>query len=102
MHRPDFGAADEGGLPRRAGGRVFDASTGMPEATPWTKLYWADAAMPLRTYTATLRTMPRSKHSNSGRAPVAAIASSMVLILDTGLSNSIGGQAQAPSSFIFR
>ncbi len=46
--------------------------------------------------------MPTSKHSNSGCVPVSRITSSMACTLDTGLSKTIGGQAQLPSSLIFR
>jgi hypothetical protein len=51
---------------------------------------------------ATERTMPTSKHSNSGRVPVSFITSRKACTFSTGLSNTIGGQAQRPSSFSFR
>ena len=50
----------------------------------------------------TERTMPTSKHSNSGCVPHSAITSRNFLTLSTGLSNTIGGQAQLPSSLILR
>ena len=46
--------------------------------------------------------MPRSKHSNSGSVPLAFIASRKAWILGTGLSKSIGGQAQLPSDLAFK
>ncbi len=46
--------------------------------------------------------MPTSKHSNSGSAPVSAITPRKAATFSTGLSNSIGGQAQRPSLRTFR
>ena len=73
-------------------------SAGMPDSTPITKLRsgWPRYS-PARRYISTQRTMPTSKHSNSGSAPVSAIASRKAFTFSTGLSNSIGGQAQRPS-----
>ena len=49
-----------------------------------------------------LRTMPVSKHSHSGTVPRRRMAASIVLILSTGLSNSIGFHAHAPSLLVRR
>ncbi len=50
----------------------------------------------------TLRTMPTSKHSNSGNASICCITCRKAATFSTGLSNSIGGQAQRPSLRTFR
>ena len=51
-------------------------SAGMPDSTPMTKLYCGlPLVMPFFTYMSTQRTMPVSKHSNSGLVPVLAITS---------------------------
>jgi hypothetical protein len=82
------------------------ASQGMPEATPMTRLYSgvpiSGLSMPFLRYIVTQRTMPTSKHSNSGWVPHSPITSRNCWTLDTGLSNTMGGQAQLPSSLIFR
>ena len=78
------------------------ASQGMPEATPITRLYSARPvvpwSMPALRYMPTERTMPTSKHSNSGCVPQAAITDRNCCTLATGLSNTMGGQAHWPSS----
>jgi len=58
--------------------------------------------MPFLRYMPTERTMPTSKHSNSGWVPHSAITSRNACTFPTGLSNTIGGQAQLPSSRILR
>ena len=48
----------------------------MPEATPITKLYSSGPEyMPVWPYMPTQRTMPTSKHSNSGMVPASFITS---------------------------
>ena len=48
----------------------------MPDSTPMTKLYFGRPLnMPFFAYMPTQRTMPTSKHSNSGWVPVSAITS---------------------------
>jgi len=58
--------------------------------------------MPAFWYISTERTMPTSKHSNSGRVPHSFITAIMAVTLSTWLSNSMGGQAHWPLSLIFR
>ena len=82
------------------------ASQGMPEATPITRLYsgrpMEGLSMPFLMYMVTERTMPTSKHSNSGCVPHSSITSRNCCTLATGLSNTMGGQAQVPSSLSLR
>ena len=82
------------------------ASQGMPDATPITRLYSgrpiSGLSMPFLMNIPTARTMPTSKHSNSGCVPHSAITSRNCCTLDTGLSNTMGGQAHWPSSLILR
>jgi hypothetical protein len=82
MERPDLRAADRGDLPGRAGNNELprmgsrSGSAGMPDSTPMTKLYRGGPAnMPFLAYMPTQRTMPTSKHSNSGCVPVSRITS---------------------------
>jgi hypothetical protein len=75
----------------------------MPDSTPMTKLYFGGRLWPqLRAMAAAVRTMPMSKHSNSGSIVWARIAPRNLRILSTELSNRIGGQAQDPSARVFR
>lgn len=75
----------------------------MPDSTPITKLYSSGPVhMPTSAYICTLRTMPTSKHSNSGGVPVSFITSRYAATFAGGLSKIIGGHAQRPSERVFR
>ena len=75
----------------------------MPEATPITKLYSSGPEyIPVCRYMPTQRTMPTSKHSNSGIVPASFITSRKSCTFSTELSNIIGGQAQLLSAFTLR
>ena len=71
---------------------------GWPLATPMTnEMCGSPSNMPAFLYRATLRTIPESKHSNSGTTSSAAMASRKACTFSTGLSQAMGGQAQVPS-----